>query len=505
LFTFIKKVLVTKRIRKKANLRGKKVVVMGIGLHGGGVSMIKWLVQQGAKVVATDKKTEETLKSSIKKLAKLVKGKKVELIVGRHRMDDFRSADLVIKNPSVPWTNTYIKQARKSGIKIEMDSSLFFNLCPSRKIIGITGTKGKTTTSHIINAILEKDGKKVVMVGTGKTTVMDRLRLISKNAYVIFELSSWRLSALRKHKISPKYAVVTNIYPDHLNYYKTMRGYINDKLAIVKYQKKSGLTVLNYDNEDTQKFAEKTRAEVSYYSTRDNYSIIQDVYLEEEKIKYRTDKKDGIICTVDELKILGRHNISNIMAGVALALKIKISPKIIRRAVIEFKGIRHRLEFIEKKNGTIFYNDSAATTPESAVAGIDAFIGRPESSSIYLIAGGSSKKLDLKLLAEKIVSAREVKKVILLKGSASDTLEKLIKKLGGEEKIVETVDSMQSAVDGMSREVDKSTNSEERIKGIEIMNRDVVLLSPGCASFGLFDNEFDRGNQFREIVKSLKV
>ena len=478
---------------------------MGIGLHGGGVSMIKWLVQQGAKVVATDKKTEETLKSSIKKLSKLAKNKKIKLIVGRHRMDDFRSADLVIKNPSVPWTNTYIKQARKSGIKIEIDSSLFFKLCPSKKIIGITGTKGKTTTSYIINAILKKAGKKVVMVGVGKTTVMDRLRIISKSSYVIFELSSWRLSALKKHKISPRYAVVTNIYPDHLNYYKTMRGYINDKLAIVKYQKKNNLAVLNYDNEETVKFAEETKAEVSYYSTKDNYSIIQDVYLEEEKIKYRTDKKDGVICSVNELKILGRHNISNIMAGVALALKLKISPKIIRRAVIEFKGVRHRLEFIERKGGTIFYNDSAATTPESAIAGIQAFVSNSTASDIYLIAGGSSKKLDLNLLAKKIVDTREVKRVVLLKGAASDTLEKLIKKLGGEEKIVEIVDNMQSAVDGIIVEIDKSTNSEERIRGIEIMNRDVVLLSPGCASFGLFDNEFDRGNQFREVVKSLRA
>jgi UDP-N-acetylmuramoylalanine--D-glutamate ligase len=504
MFALIKKIVTTKRIRKKVNLRGKKVVVMGIGLHGGGVSMIKWLTQQGARVVATDKKTRETLDTSIKKLSKLVKSKKIKLIIGRHRLDDFRSADLIIKNPAVPWTNTYIKQAGKSGIKVEMDSSLFFKLCPSKKIIGVTGTKGKTTTSHIINAILKKDGKKVVMVGTGKTTVMDRLRLIGKNTYVIFELSSWRLSALRKHKISPRYAVVTNIYPDHLNYYKTMRGYINDKLAIVKYQKKSGLAVLNYDNEETRKFSEKTKAEVSYYSTKDSYSIIQDVYLEDGKIKYRTDKKDGTICAVSELKILGHHNISNIMAGAAVAIRMKISPKVIRKAVIGFTGIKHRLEFVDKRQGVLFYNDSAATTPESAIAGVDAFLDSPEIPNIYLIAGGSSKKLDLKILADKIVKTGEVKKVVLLKGAASESLLKLIKKMDGAEKIVGVVDSMQEAVDAMNDQIENEENRRDNVEGMEIVTRDIVLLSPGCASFGLFDNEFDRGNQFRDIVKNLK-
>jgi len=419
-------------------------------------------------------------------------------------MDDFRSADLVVKNPVVPWANTYIKQARKNGIKVEMDSSLFFKLCPSKRIIGITGTKGKTTTSHIINAILKKDGKKVVMVGTGKTTVMDRLQLIGKNTYVIFELSSWRLSALRKHEISPKYAVVTNIYPDHLNYYKSMKGYINDKLAIVKYQKKNGLAVLNYDNEETRSFSEETKAEVAYYSIKDNYSIIQDVYLEDEKIKYRTDKKDGIICSVDELKILGRHNISNIMAGATIAIRMKISPKVIRRAIIGFTGVRHRLEFINKKNGIMFYNDSAATTPESSIAGIDAFLGGPKVSNIYLIAGGSSKKLDLNILADKIINVGEIKKVVLLKGAASDLLLKLIKRRGGEDKVVGIVDNMQAAVDLMHTEIKKAKESYGSTEGMEIISEDIVLLSPGCASFGLFDNEFDRGNQFRDIVKELK-
>ena len=479
---------------------------MGIGLHGGGVSMIKWLVQQGATVIATDKKTSEVLATSIKKLAKLAKSKKIKIIAGSHRVDDFRSADLIIKNPAIPWTNTYIKQAKNNGIEVEMDSSLFFKVCSSKKIIGITGTKGKTTTAYITNAILQKAGKKVVMVGVGQLTVMDRLKLISKNTYVIFEISSWRLSALRKSKVSPRYSIVTNIYPDHLNYYKTMQEYINDKLAIVKYQKKNNLAVLNYDNEITREFAEKTKAEVSFYSTKDNYSIIQDVYLEDEKIKYRTNRNDGVICSVSELKILGQHNISNVMAGVALALRLKISPKIIRRAVINFTGVKHRLELISENKNRAFYNDSAATTPESAVAGIEAFLNRAEIANIYLIAGGSSKKLDLTILVNKIVNTVEIKKVVLLKGVASDELFKLIKEQGGDKKVVKIVDSMQEAINIVNMEIESVdiASNNSNVGGAKFIMRNIVLLSPGCASFGLFDNEFDRGNQFRKIVENLK-
>jgi UDP-N-acetylmuramoylalanine--D-glutamate ligase len=505
MFDYIKKILVIKRIRKKINLKNKKVVVMGIGLHGGGVSMIKWLIQQGARVVATDKKTEDTLQTSLRKLSKLVKNKKVKLIIGRHRIDDFKSAYMIIKNPAVPWSNTYIKEAKKHNIKVEMDSSLFFKLCPSKKIIGITGTKGKTTTSYILEAILKRAGKKVAIVGTGQVTVMDRLKLINKKTYVIFELSSWRLSALRRHKISPRYAIVTNIFPDHLNYYKTMRGYIQDKLAIVKYQKKNNIAVLNYDNKETRDFREQTKAEASFFSVKDSYSIIQDVYLEDNKIKYRTDSIEGVICTTDKLKLMGRHNIYNIMAAITMALRLKISPNVIKKAVVNFAGVEHRLEFVEKNKDVFAYNDSAATTPEAAVAGINAFLGGTKETDLYLIAGGSSKNLDMKILAEKIINTKEIKGVVFLKGKASDEMLKIIKKIS-KNKIIEIVDNMEDAVMSLNKKIinNKLTEDRNMPENIEIDKRIVLLLSPGCASFGIFDNEFDRGNQFKKVVKNIK-
>ena len=216
----------TKNMFKK-----KKVVVMGIGLHGGNVATIKWLVAQGARVIATDKKSHEELAPSLEKL----KGyKNVTVVTGQHRMEDFLTADLVIKNPAVPWTNKYIQAALAKKVPVEMDSSLFFQNCPSRKIIGVTGTKGKTTTSLLIARILEMAGKDVVKVGIGQEAVMNKLAKIKKSTWVVFELSSWRLSALAKHEISPRIAVITNIFQDHLNYYPSMKEYIEDKKQILK-------------------------------------------------------------------------------------------------------------------------------------------------------------------------------------------------------------------------------------------------------------------------------
>ncbi len=491
---------------QKLSLKNKKVVVMGIGLHGGGVSMIKWLVQQGARVVATDKKSRDVLAPSLNKLKKIIKNKKVELVIGRHRLDDFRSADMIVKNPMIPWSNVYIKVAKKKHIDVEMDSSLFFQLCPSKKIIGITGTKGKTTTAHIVKEILEKAGKKTVLVGVGQIAVMDKLKSIKKNTYVIFELSSWRLSALRYKKISPRYAIVTNIYPDHLNYYKKMSSYIKDKMTIVKYQKKNSIAVLNYDDKEVRNFADETRAKVSFYSFKDSYSIIHDVYVDEGQIKYRLGADEGVICSLDELKLKGEHNVYNFMAAITLTLQLGISLKNIKKAIIGFKGIPHRLEFVGTAKGVYLYNDSAATTPEASVAGIDTFIQKDSLVNIYLIAGGSSKKLNMNSLADKIVEAEQIKKVVILKGLAGEELVKLIKKKGGEKKIVGMSGEMMEAVKFLAQEI-KSAEERRENNSSEFNDEDqgknILLLSPGSASFGVFKNEFDRGKQFKDSVKKV--
>ena len=199
---------------KISDLKGKKVTVMGLGLHGGGVGTIKFLAEVGAKVTVTDIQSKEKLQSSLEK----IKGyKNIQCAFNQHRIEDFTNTEMIIKSPPIPWSNKHIKAALEKDIPVEVDSSLFFKLCPC-PIIGITGTKGKSTTSSLIWEILEKSGKSPIKVGISQISVLDKLLKIKKNNIAVFELSSWRLSALGRYGLSPQIAVFLNIFPDHLNY-----------------------------------------------------------------------------------------------------------------------------------------------------------------------------------------------------------------------------------------------------------------------------------------------
>lgn len=471
----------------KLDFKGKKVTVMGIGLHGGSIDMIKWLLFQGAMVIATDKKTKEDLGPSIEKLSGL---KNLKLVLNQHRMEDFENADLVIKNPAVRWNDKYIQSALRKKVPVEMDSSLFFKLCPTKNIIGVTGTKGKSTTSLLISKILEKAGKKTVKVGIGQDLVISKLAEIEKDTWVVFELSSWRLSALGRIGRSPKIAVVTNIYQDHLNYYSDMQQYIQDKENIYKNQKSSDFLVLNRDN---QRFGKYQMPEGEAKSQRIYFSMekIEEnkaVYIEQGKIKYNFDGQLGDICNVNGILLRGAHNISNALAACAVGIALKIKPEDMKNVLENFKGLPHRMETVKKIGNVDFINDTAATTPESAVAAIDSFSG-----SIFLIAGGSNKNLDMEPLIEKIIDDKNIKHVFLLEGEASRELKAGLEKTGAVEKMRGMFDNIEKAVEAAFNSAKEEVGEKNKY----------VLLSPGCASFGMFKNEFDRGDKFVNAVNSL--
>lgn len=471
----------------KFDFKGKKVTVMGIGLHGGSIAMIKWLLSQGAFVTATDKKNKDDLNDSIGKLEGL---KNLKLFLGQHRMEDFERADMVIKNPMVRWDDKYIKAALAKKIPVEMDSSLFFKLCPSKKIIGITGTKGKTTTSLAIFNILKQAGKKVIKVGIGQEAVMDKLSEIDKDTVVVFELSSWRLSALGRAKISPHVAVLTNIYPDHLNYYEDMHEYQADKKYIFEFQGLKDYLVINWDNQnesDNPVINSKISPQVVYYSMQktDENKV---VYVEQDRINFNFDGRVGSICDIKDIKLRGAHNISNILAACAVGIVMQINPETISTAVRNFKGAEHRLELVDKINGIDFYNDTTATTPQAAIAAINSLSG-----SIYLIAGGSSKKLDLGPLVKKIGTDKNIKKIFLLKGEASEVILDSLKKTDNYNKVEGIYDGLDMAVQSA---LALALADDSKIRS--------VLLSPGCASFGMFQNEFDRGKKFKQAVAGIK-
>ena len=459
--------------------KNKKVTVLGLGLHGGGVGIVKFLANHGARVVVTDLKNKEQLQTSLEKLKGL---KNVEYVLGQHRNEDFVKTDMVIKNPSAKWDSPHIKLALENKIPVEMDSSLFFRFCKN-PIIGITGTKGKTTTSSIIFEILKSAGKKPIKVGSGQVSVLDKLDVLEKDCVVVFELSSWRLSALKKEKMSPQIAVITNILRDHQNYYKSMNDYIADKKNIFLFQKSGDFLIANDESEKIREMYPEIKSQMFKFSLKSSGED-KSIFVQDEAIFIN----DGIdvkkVIEVRDIKIPGKHNISNIMAAVGACYAFGIKVEEIRKAALNFSGVPHRLEFLRTFKGAKYYNDTAATIPDAAISSINCF-----SNPIVLIAGGEDKGLEFVDFGKEIVE--KVKKLVLLKGSATEKLLLEIKKndTQGEFSEIPVVDSMEKAV----LEAEKMA-----VEG------DVVLLSPGAASFGLFLNEFDRGDKFREAVKNLK-
>lgn len=459
--------------------KNKQVAVFGLGLHGGGVGTVKFLVKHGAKVIVTDIKTKEQLAPSLEKLKGI---KNVEYVLGQHRREDFTKVDMVIKTPPVPWNNKHIKLAIENNVPVEVDSSLFFKLCKN-PIIGITGTKGKTTIATMIYDILKLAKKNPVKVGIGQVSVLDKLEDLKKDSVVVFELSSWRLAALGRIKQSPSIAVLNNIFPDHLNYYQSMESYIKDKKNIFLYQNSRDWLIVNEDDENLRSIAKEAKSQVIKFSrslVKNGHSI----FVEDGAIYLDNGIDAKKVLSLENLKIKGRHNIGNIMAAIGAAYAYGVEILKIKEAILNFKGITHRLEFAAEIKGIKYYNDTAATIPEAAISALDSF-----TQPVILIAGGTDKNLDFSNLGEAI--ARKVKGLVLLKGSATEKFIQQIRKNLPEDKKNEEfkiADSMEKAVEIASRSAESG---------------DIILLSPGAASFGLFSNEFDRGNKFKEAVKNL--
>lgn len=452
---------------------------MGIGLHGGGVAVVKFLAAHGAKVIATDLRTKDQLQVSLEKLKGV---KNVQYVLGQHRMEDFSKVDMVIKNPAAQWSDKHIKCALEHKVPVEMDSSLFFKLCKN-PIIGVTGTKGKTTTSSLIYEILKAAGKNPVKIGISQVSVLDKLAALKKDSIPVFELSSWRLSALGRYKLSPHIAVFKNIMPDHLNYYGTMEKYFQDKKYIFENQKAKDWLVVNGDDEMLVRSAKEARSQVikfSYHQLQRSRAVFIDdgcIYLNNGiDVKKLIDLKD--------INIPGHHNLSNVMAAIGACFAWGLSPLEIKKALPQLKGVAHRLEFVRDLKGVKYYNDTAATIPDAAISALGSF-----DKKIVLIAGGADKNLDFTEFAKEIIE--KTKRVILLKGDATNKLLEKLRKGADESFIstIEVVDSMETAV-----------ASSRKLAEVG----DIVLLSPGAASFGLFLNEFDRGDKFREAVKKLK-
>jgi len=478
------------------DFKNKKVTVMGIGLHGGGVGVIKFLAKNGAKVLATDLRSKQELMPSLKEL----EGLAVEYVLGKHRLEDFTSADLIIKNPAVPEDNKFLKAARDNKIPIESDIGIFLELCPAA-IIGVTGTKGKSTTASALAHILSQHYPQVVLAGNIRQSVLEKLPEITKDTIVVLELSSWQLADAKNHKKSPYVSIITNILPDHLNRYPSFQAYIEDKKLIFKFQKEKDYLFLNFSDQLLRQVAQEANSRIYFYSSDGDALLKEDLpklnqkarigaYVKNHKIYYGAAAKE--ICSLKDLKIIGEHNLNNLLAAVSVADLYNVPIEKIKIGLKTFSGLPGRLELIAENQGIKYINDTTATAPDAAIASLKTVQNillhekGDEQKNIVLISGGADKNLDFSELGK--VASRICKAIVLLEGRETTATPKIAKSLSPKLR------------------VEKASNMEEAVKIATqlVGQKGIVLLSPGCASFGLFLHEFDRGEKFNLAVKNLK-
>lgn len=428
--------------------RDKKIAVLGYGVEG--MATLKYLSEHNIRADVLDIKD------------------------GQDYLERVSDYEIVFRAPGISPLTPELISAQKSGTVITSQIEEFFELCPA-KIIGITGTKGKGTTSTLIHDILRKDGQRVFLGGNIGIPAISFLDEVKEDDLVVLELSSFQLQTLRK---SPHIAVVLNVTSEHLDYHRDVNEYRSAKQNIVKHQGADDFAVINDDYEPAREFAKLTVARKYFFSR-----------LRETEGCY-VNKKDEIVLNVEgevvalgsykDLKLRGRHNLENVTAAALASYLAGAEVEVISSVIKEFKGLEHRLELVRDINGVKYYNDSFSTTPETAIAAIDSF-----KEPIVLIAGGSNKNSDYTELGEKIADS-QVKTIILIGEMAENIKSKIPSRFNGE------------IILGLS----KMNEIVTRASGIA-KTGDVVLLSPACASFGLFENYKDRGNQFKDFVNKL--
>lgn len=431
---------------------GKKVTVMGLGLLGRGINDVKFLSKYCDEVLVTDLKSEEELQSSLEEIIDL---KNIRLVLGQHRLEDFENRDFILKAAGVPLDSVFIDHAKKNNVPVYMDEALFALLTPKIITIGVTGTRGKTTTTMMIEKIIQDSGKKILLGGNIKgLATLPFLEKVEDGDIVLMELSSWQLQGFGDIGTSPHISVFTNFYDDHLNYYKNDRDlYFKDKSLIYKNQKAEDFLIFGSDIPKNFK------------------SDILKSASQKFEISAETFPKDL------NLQVPGEHNKSNALLAMKVGEVLGISKDSMKKSLESFTAVPGRLQLVRDLNGTLIYNDTTATTPLATISAINALYS-PEKK-LVLIMGGADKKLEMEEIFPVI--KEKVSKVILLPGSGTDLIKDKI--LGAT-----LVSSMKEAV-------------EEALKNSE--KESIILLSPAFASFGLFKNEFDRGDQFDEIVKNL--
>lgn len=451
-------------------IKDKKIAVLGLGIEG--TAAATFLTEHKGKVTVFDERPMASLDREFVQKAKEVGA---DLVVGKP-FTDLSSFHVIVRSPGIPKTLPVILKAQEKGVLITSQTKLFFDLCPC-PIIGVTGTKGKGTTSTLIYRMLKQAGKDAFLGGNIGTPPLGFLDHLHPNSVVVLELSSFQLHDIHK---SPHIAVMLMIVPEHLNYHDGVGDYIEAKRNILRYQKSEDFAILNRDYIPTHESDVYTNATVFQVSRE--RGVTEGCFVKDGAIWLRKMGHEKKIIDTASVVLPGVHNLENVCAAVMAADLTGVNREDMVAVLTTFKGLEHRLELVGEYRGVSYYDDSFSTTPETAIAAIQSF-----SSPEILILGGSSKESDFTELGQVIAEAKNIKAIIGI-GEEWNKIKSSIKGLPVHVLLLEGADSMQKVVKAASALATKG---------------DIVLLSPACASFDMFKNYKERGNLFKDEVKKL--
>ena len=432
------------------DLRNKRITVMGLGRFGGGIAVAKWLVDQGASVLVTDKDPADKLADSVSQLA----GLPIQFWLGGHREEDFRDAELIVASPAVPLNNPYLQAARAAGVPITTEMRLFVERCPARRMLGVTGTKGKSTTTSMLGAMLSKKFKTWVGGNLGGSLLPDLARMKPEDL-VLLELSSYMLEHLRPMRWSPHVALMTMVAQDHVEWHGSVDAYIDAKKVLVAFQKPTDFAVFNATCSQCMELTQATQAKVVLFGLEGRRPF--------------------------ELTIPGIHNQINAQGAFAAAACLGVSWEEAQSALVhDFKPLPHRLQLVHEERGVRFYNDSIATIPEAAIAALASF----PAGKVIQIVGGRQKDLSLEEMCTTLATKA---KAVLCIGEKGPDIGKVIRQRSGTTAAVHDCADLAGAL---------------RTAKTIAQPGDVVLLSTGCKSYDQFVNFEQRGDAFARLARA---
>lgn len=457
--------------------KAKKVLIVGFGISG--VAVARYMTKQGAKVTVTDMKQKSELNEYVNQCEEL----KLEYELGRHNEKTFTSSELIVVSPGVPLNLKPLELAREAGIPVTNETEL---AAASLKepLIAITGTNGKTTTTSLIGEMFKADEKAVYVGGNIGKPLLDYLTDGERAQFVVAELSSFQLEL--SQRLIPAVAVFTNIEEDHLDRYGDFATYVTAKKRLLNACDKNSFVILNYDNPTVAAFAPETTAKVMWITKKNPISIggafaesFSGCYFDSKK-RQITAKFNGKeeLYDLSQFRLFGEHNRENLMSAICAARSVGVSAKAIQTVINSFKGVAHRLEFVRKKDGVFFFNDSKGTNVMSVQRSLASF---SQANPIILIAGGKDKNMEFGPLADLV---HDKVKILILVGEAK---EKINRALG---------DYAETYLVGTFEEAVLLAFQKSR-------TGDIILLSPGCASFDMFRNYEERGDYFKKLVNQL--